>query len=63
MKEKNPIWGPNGLNFSTKRDEDCEVCACYCDDYRNTDSIRKFSLQQVRSRFEQGYAIKNEKKK
>ncbi|XP_044013794.1 uncharacterized protein LOC122856166 [Aphidius gifuensis] len=39
---------------SIKREENCNICACYCDDIYNPKTIRKFSLQEVLAKHDQG---------
>ncbi|KAF7988402.1 hypothetical protein HCN44_000975 [Aphidius gifuensis] len=53
-KDQQTIYGSHGLDFSVTLKNNCDICACTCDDYKNTNSIRKFSLQQVRSSHQQG---------
>lgn len=41
-----------------KQEENCNICVCYCDDIYNPKTIRKFSLQEVLAKHDQGYVKK-----
>ncbi|XP_044014093.1 uncharacterized protein LOC122856485 [Aphidius gifuensis] len=41
-------------NKSNYEAEKCDICACYCDNEFNINSINKFSLQEVRAKHDQG---------
>lgn len=43
---------------SNYQSEKCDICACYCDNGFNINSVNKFSLQEVRAKHDQGYVLK-----
>ncbi|KAF7989512.1 hypothetical protein HCN44_008186 [Aphidius gifuensis] len=54
-KNKKYFLTPSAGVFSANYEaEKCDICACYCDNEFNINSINKFSLQEVRAKHDQG---------